>query len=173
MEVTFYGTYDRQMFLEALKLTEKRLAFGVVFRYFALVLAVLIIGGSLYVWFTDGMNQSQIGRLLRNLLTASLLGYYYFGDLIARNRSIADLFRSGPERTMQGKADLEGITTGSGEHKVSIPWDRFVSKGEKAGLFALKTVDASVAVFHRDFFATDMDWQRFRQLANQRVIEPQ
>jgi hypothetical protein len=172
MEVTFFGTYDRQMFLEALQLTEKRSTLHAVLRYLALGLSLLIIGGSLYGWFTEGMNPSEIGRLLRNLITASLIGYYYFGGLIARNRSIASLFRSGPERTMQGNANLEGISIGPKDHRALIQWDRFVSKGEKDGLFALRTVDGSVAVFHRDFFATESDWQRFRQLANQRVVEP-
>ena len=172
MEITFYGTYDKQMFHEALRLTEKRSVLNAVLRYSALGLSLLIIGGSLYGWITEGMNQSEIGRLLRNLITASLIGYYYFDGIIARNRSIASLFRSGPGRTMQGNADLEGITIGPQEHKVTIKWDRFVSKGEKDGLFALMTIDGSVAVFNSHFFATESDWQRFRQMANQRVIEP-
>lgn len=173
MEVTFYGTYDQKMFIDALNLTNKKSTLNTVLRYLSLVLALFIIGGSLYAWTIEGMDQSKISRIARNVITGSLIGYYYFSPVIAQKRVIAGLFRSGPERTMQGKADPEGITIGPKDHKVLIQWDRFIGKGEKDGLFALMTVDRSVAVFHRDFFATESDWQRFRQLANQRVIEPQ
>ena len=172
MEVTFYGTYDRQMFIDALNLTNRKSTLNTVLRYLALALALFIIGGSVYAWTVEGMDQSKLGRIARNVITGSLIGYYYFSPIITQKRVIASLFRSGPERTMQGKADLEGITIGPKDHKVMIKWDRFVSKGEKIGLFALMTVDGSVAVFHRDFFATETDWHRFRQMATQRVIEP-
>jgi hypothetical protein len=172
MEVTFYGTYDKKMFLEALKLTEKKSIFNMIFRYFALGLSILIIGGTLYAWVMEGTEQLEVSRVVRNLVTASLIGYYYFSGMITRSRSLASLFRSGPTRTMHGNVNLEGVTIGTTQQNTTIPWTQFVSKGEKGSLVALMTVDGSVAVFHRDFFATEMDWQRFRQFVNQRVIEP-
>jgi hypothetical protein len=173
MEITFFGTYNKAMFLEALRLTEKQPTRVMVFRYLALGLALLIIGGSLYAWFSAGMDRSDLPQLARNIITALIIGYYYFSQLLSRQRLLNNLFRSGPERTMQGNASLEGITLGPKEDQVTIPWERFGSKGEKDKLFAMLTVDGSVAVFHRDFFATESDWQRFKQLSNQRVIEPQ
>lgn len=172
MEVTFYGTYDKQMFLEALRLTEKRSVLGSIFRYLALGLAIFIVGGTIYAWIAEGMDQSDVGRLARNLITGLLFGYYYFSGIITRNRSIANLFHSGPERVMSGTVNLQGIIIGTEENQILLEWSRFASKGESGKLFALMTVDGSVAVFHRDFFATESDWQRFRQLANQKVIEP-
>jgi hypothetical protein len=172
MEVSFYGTYDRQVFMEALKLTEKRSRFNTALRYLALALALFIIAGSLYGWIAEGFQPAQLSRLLRNLVTAIFIGYFYFGGIITRNRSIANLFRSGPERTMQGNVNPEGVVIGTSQQNVTIPWDRFVSKGEKDRLVALMTIDGSVAVFRRDFFAAESDWQRFRQLVNQKVIEP-
>lgn len=172
MEVGFYGTYDKKMFMEALKLTERVPKFGIVIRYAALVFSLLIIGGTIYGWLLEGFDQAELSRVLRNLVTAAFIGYFYFSGMIARSRSIASLFRAGPERTMQGNVNLEGVTIGTKQQNVTLPWDRFVSKGEKGQLFALMTVDGSVAVFHRDFFATESDWQRFRQFANQKVIEP-
>jgi len=172
MEVTFYGTYDKQMFLEALKLTEKPSTLSTVFRYLALGLSLVILGGTIYAWVVEGTDQTDIVRVARNLITALLIGYYYFSGIVTRSRSIANLFHSGPERVVSGSASPEGITIGSGENKVTLKWDRFISKGEQGQLFALMTADRSVAVFHRDFFATENDWQRFRQFANQRVLEP-
>lgn len=172
MEVTFYGTYDKKIFLEALKLTERKSLFNTIFRYFALGLSLLIIGGTLYAWIIGDLDQSETGRVIRNLTTALFIGYFYFSGMIARSRSIAGLFRSGPERVMSGNASPDGITIGARETGVLLKWDRFVSKGENGKLFALMTTDGSVAVFHRDFFATEIDWQRFKQFANQKVIEP-
>lgn len=172
MEVSFYGTYDKKMFMEALKLTERVPKFSIVFRYLALGLSLLVIGGTIYGLLTEGFDQTSISRVLRNLVTAIFLGYFYFSAMIARHRSIANLFHSGPERTMQGNINHAGVTIGTREQNVTIAWDRFISKGEKDQLFALMTVDGSVAVFHRDFFATESDWQRFRSFANQKVIEP-
>ena len=172
MEVTFYGTYDKKMFLEALKLTERTSLFNTIFRYFALGLSLLIIGGTLYAWIIGDLDQSETSRVIRNLTTALFIGYFYFSGMISRSRSIAGLFRAGPERVMSGNASPDGITVGARESEVLLKWDRFVSKGENGKLFALMTTDGSVAVFHRDFFATESDWQRFRQFANQKVIEP-
>lgn len=172
MEVPFYGTYDKKMFLEALKLTEKRAVFNTIFRYLALGLAVSIIGATIYAWVLEGTQQVEISRVARNLITASLIGYYYFSGMITRNRSITNLFRSGPERTMHGNVNLEGVTIGTSQQNSTIAWSQFISKGEKGPLLALMTVDGSVAVFHRDFFATEMEWQRFRQFVNQKVIVP-
>lgn len=172
MEVKFYGTYDKKMFTEALRLTERLPKLSIIFRYFALGLSLLIIVGTIYGLITEGWGQAETGRVLRNLAAAIFIGYFYFSGMIARSRSIANLFRAGPERTMQGNINPEGVTLGTTNQNVIIPWDRFISKGEKEQLFALMTVDGSMAVFHRDFFATESDWQRFRQFANQKVIEP-
>lgn len=172
MEVLFNGSYDRKMFLEALKLSEKRPVLNTVFRYVALALSLIVIVGTLYGWAVEGVDPIQTGRLIRGLITAALLGYFYFSAIISRNRSVASLFRSGPRRTMQGSVNLEGVTIGTPPQSALLDWNRFMSKGEKGPLLSLMTVDGSVAVFHRDFFATESDWQRFRQLVNQRVIEP-
>jgi hypothetical protein len=172
MEVTFYGTYDKQMFLDALSLTEKKSALNTALRFLALGLFLFIIGASLYAWFIEGVDQSRVPRLIRSLITALLIGYYYFSPILARRRAVASLFRSGPERTMQGNANLEGIDVGPRDNRATIKWDRFISKGEKDKLSALMTVEGFVAVFHRDFFATESDWQRFRHMVNQRVVEP-
>ena len=172
MEVNFFGTYNKETFLEAHQLAEKRSTFNIIFRYAALGLSILIISWTVYGMVVDGIDPSEIGSVLRNLVTALVIGYYYFSGWIVRNRSITRLFRSGPKRTMQGNVNLEGVTLGTPQQNALIKWDRFVSKGEKGQLFALMTVDGSLAVFHREFFATESDWQRFRLLANQRVIEP-
>ena len=172
MEVTFYGTYDKQMFLDALSLTEKRSALHTALRFLALGLFLFAIGAGLYAWFIEGVDQSRIPRFIRSLITALLIGYYYFSPILARRRAVAILFRTGPERTMQGNASPEGIAVGPKDNRGKIKWDRFISKGEKDRLFALMTIDGFVAVFHRDFFATESDWQRFKHMANQRVVEP-
>ena len=173
MEVTFYGTYDKTMFVEALRLTERNTKLVTVFRYLALILSVLIIGGTLYAWLSGGMDQSDLPRLARNIITALIIGYYYFSGILARQRLLKSLFSSGRAQTMQGNASPEGISLGSGNSKVLFKWERFVSKGARGPINALLTTDGAVAVFHRDFFATENDWQRFKQLADQRVIEPQ
>lgn len=173
MEVTFYGTYDKTMFLQAVRLTEKQSVWAKVFRYFALGLSVLIIGGTLYLWLSESLDQSDLSRIGRNIITALIFGYYAFSDYISRQRLVKKLFRSGPERTMQGNASHEGISLGPKDGKVMFKWEQFISKGEQGPILALMTTDGSVAVFHRDFFATENDWQHFKQLANQRVIEPQ
>lgn len=172
MEVLFRGTYDKRMFLEALKLSEKRSALNTFFRYLALALSLVIIAGTLYSWLVEGVDPTKAGRLIRGLITAALLGYFYFSAIISRNRSVANLFKSGPKRTMQGSVNLEGVTIGTAPQGVLLDWNRFMSKGEKGPLLSLMTVDGSVAVFHRDFFGSESDWQRFRQLVNQKVIEP-
>jgi len=172
MEVTFYGTYDKGMFIEAMRLTEKQTTLRKVFRYLALGLAIFIIGGTLYAWLIEGMDQSYLPRLARNIITAAIIGYYYFNGIISRRLLLANLFGSTPERTMQGNASIEGIAIGPNEGKKLFKWEQFMSKGEQGKIFALMTVDGSVAVLHRDFFATESDWQRFKQMANQRVIEP-
>jgi len=43
MKVPFYGTYDKQVFLESLNLTEKDSAFRSVSRYLALGPALLVV----------------------------------------------------------------------------------------------------------------------------------
>ena len=172
MEIAFYGTYDKAIFVEAMRLTEKRTTIGTIFRYLALVVSVLIIGGTLYAWFSDSMDRSSISRLIRNIVTAALIGYYYFSGIISRQRLLSKLFHSGPRRTMQGKANFEGIFIGQNDNTVLFKWDQFMSKGEQEKIYALMTVDGSVAVFHHDFFSSESDWQRFKQMANQRVVEP-
>ena len=172
MEVLFNGAYDRKMFLEALKLSEKRSSLNTFFRYLALILSLIVIAGTLYGWIVEGVDPTKTVRLIRGLITAALLGYFYFSAIISRNRSVANLFKSGPKRTMQGSVNFEGIVVGTPPHSTTLNWDRFMSKGEKGPLLSLMTIDGSVAVFHRDFFGSESDWQRFRQLVNQRVIEP-
>lgn len=172
MEVFFNGTYDKAMFLEALKLSERRSALNTFFRYLALSLSLIVIAGTLYAWVVEGVDPTKIGRLIRGFITAAALGYFYFSAIISRNRSVAHLFKSGPKRTMQGNVNAEGIMIGTPPHSNMLNWDRFMSKGEKGQLLSLMTIDGSVAVFHRDFFANESDWQRFRQLVNQKVIEP-
>lgn len=172
MEVLFHGTYDKGMFLEALKLSEKRPVLNMIFRYLALGLSIIVIAGTLYSWIVEGVDPTKAGRLIRGLITAGLLGYFYFSAIISRNRSIANLFKSGPKRTMQGIVNFEGVMIGTPPNCVMLNWDRFMSKGEKGPLLSLMTIDGSVAVFHRDFFTAESDWQRFKQLVNQKVIEP-
>lgn len=173
MDVSFRGRYDKKTFSQALELTEKRSILSKVFRYFALVLAIVIVGGTIYAWiFEGGMEPSDIGRSIRNIVTAAFIGYFYAGGTISRNRSINHLFRHGPTRGMQGIVTRDGIGIGTQENHVLLKWEQFVSKGEKGQLLALRMIDGSVAVFQRDFFSTESDWQRFRQLVNQKVIEP-
>lgn len=172
MDIEFYGTYNRQMFLTALKLTDKKSTLNTIFRYLTLILAVFIIGGSLYAWYLEGLDQSKLSRIARNVITGLIIGYYYFSAAITQKRVIASLFSSGPNRIMQGNVNFEGVSIGSKEHPVMLKWDRFIGKGEQDKLLALMTADRSVAVFHRDFFATEVDWQRFKQVVNQRVTEP-
>ena len=172
MEISFHGLYDKQMFLEALKLSEKRSALNTFFRYLALGLSLIVIGGTLYAWAVEGVDPTKTVRLVRGLITAAALGYFYFSAIISRNRSIAHLFKSGPKRTMHGNVNVEGIMIGTPPHSTMLNWDRFMSKGEKGQLLSLMMIDGTIAVFHRDFFANESDWQRFRQLVNQKVIEP-
>jgi len=172
MEVTFNGTYDKEMFIEAMRLTERQTVLGKVFRYLALGLAILVIGGSLYAWFTEGMDSADLPRLARNIITALIIGYYYFSNILSRRSLLAKLFDSTPKRTMQGNASVAGIAIGPDAGKTLFKWEQFTSKGERGNIYALLTTDGSVAVFHKDFFTDETDWQRFKQMANQRVIEP-
>jgi hypothetical protein len=161
------------MFVEALRLTERHTTLNKVFRYLALGLALLIIGGTLYAWIIiEGVDRSYIPRFARNILTASLIGWYYFKDMFARRRLLANLFHARSERTMQGRASIEGVEIGPKDGKKLFKWEQFVSKGDKGKIYALMTTDGSVAVFHKEFFATEVDWERFKQMARQFVIEP-
>lgn len=172
MDIPFHGTYDKKVFLDALKLTERKPLFATIFRYFALFFSLFLISWIIYLWLTHGIDETESSKVLRTLASAIFIGYFYFNGMLVRNQSVARLFRSGPTRTAQGTITFEGVMVGTSEKNVIIPWDRFISKGEKGQLFALMTADGSVAIFQRDFFESDLDWQRFRQIASQKVIEP-
>lgn len=173
MDIAFRGKYDKQMFLQGLRLVERTSVINKVLRWLSLALVIFVIANEIYTWLTADPTMWESARLIRHAVTALLLGYYYLSPHIARWSRTAALFKNEPYRIMQGLANLEGIRIGpAGGQQVMFPWGQFYRKGKKGQLIAILTLDGNMALFHRDFFETESDWNRFNQLVEQRVIEP-
>jgi hypothetical protein len=173
MEILFLGHYNRKMFSDGLRLVERNSPIKIILRWLALGLSLVVVGIGLYNWISTGAEIYEISRIFRHLITALLLGYYYVSPYISRWQTISKLFQAASERTMQGKVTLDGITIGPASASYALfKWETFFRKGRKEQLVALLTTSGNLALFHRDFFQSESDWQRFLQLVEQRVHEP-
>ncbi len=161
------------MFWQALRLVERSTIFSKIFRWLALALSIAVLATGLYDWIRQGANLSESLRLLRHFITALILIYYYISPYLARWMSVSKLFRRNSTRVMQGVVNLEGIRIGSENNSsLTYEWKDFFRKARKEDLLVLVTVRGSLALFHRSFFQSEADWQRFLQLVDGRVVEP-
>jgi hypothetical protein len=173
MDIHFLGKYDKKMFLQATRLVEKRSAIGTALRWLSLLLALFVIANGIYTWIAEDLTVAESSKLARHGVTLVLLGYYYIQPYFSQRRRVTGLFSKGIYRIMQGIASVECIQINPpGQQAVMFSWGQFYRKGKKDNLLAILTLDGNLAIFHRDFFQSDSDWNRFNQLVDQKVIEP-
>jgi hypothetical protein len=168
----FNGEYDKAMFRKALALVERTSAPIRIMRLMSLVFAIgiLIVGAPR--WFASGFNAPDMARIARDLITAALLGYFFISPMISRWQSVSKVFKKDERRKMAGYADKDGITIQTPPGKEGFfAWEKFIRKGSRDQLTALMLYDGALAVFQRDFFKNESDWNRFNQLVNQKVKE--
>ena len=170
MDIEFQGQYDRRLLQRAVALGTTPSTPRLILRWLLVALAVAgLIFIVVYVATSGEFNWLRVGRLL---VGYALLAYFALQPFFAPRRAAAQLWkRVEQNRTCTGRITSAGITF-AGEYVTrEIPWDRFMRVRKSGDLVVLMTADRTLTIFPRSFFASDADWQRFRQLVDYRVKE--
>lgn len=170
MDIEFHGQYERRWLQRAVALGDTPDTPRLILRWLLVALAALgLIVGVVYLATSTDVDWLRAGRLL---LGYGVLAYFALRPFVAPWRAAAQLWRR-MERNpnVNGRVNNTGITyVGEFAHR-EILWDQFMRVRKSDDLVVLMTVDRTLAMLHRSFFATEGDWQRFRQLVDYHVKE--
>lgn len=166
MDIHFDGQYDQQVFLKALRLVQRRTWVNQALRYAALAAALILSATFVQTWVTTGSAEGY------RLAVAGLLFAFFIYPLVNTGLVVMRLFKERPLRSIGGRADSAGIVLLSkmspGKRR-QIPWKEFRRAGHTEGLTGLLAADGTLWVFRRDFFGSESDWNRFRQLVKKNI----
>lgn len=168
MEIEFQGQYTKEEYLRAIRIIGKPSKWGMALRILFLLLSVgLVIYYAVTTIQGGGFTGSETSRLVRYLITMSILGYLVAKPYLDIRATAAKLWNDPlVQRPVSGRVDSLGVTY----ENYTQNWDGFAYKFLTDDLVILMTTDRTMSLLPRHFFRAESDWRMFRQLVDQRVI---
>ncbi len=170
MEIPFKGQHDRTTFFRAVRLANRpagrsnRLQWLVVA---ALGVAIFFSGQSYFE--TGSLAPGDLIRLgFAVAILVIFLGWPYALSYIQASRLWKD---PALQQTITGRAQERGITYTNVSPYRTVPWTNFARLRTASDLVTLLTPAGVLSVFPRQFFKSEADWQAFRQLVQQKIIQ--
>jgi hypothetical protein len=169
--IPFAGSYTKQQWSRGLRATMYPTGRNLIVRLLGLALILLfvgVIGYSLY----QGEEVSW-ARLVRHGVTVVLLGAWVSTPYVRAWRAAAEPWRGADRHpSLKGVITNEGILSNASASGSVDRWDRFLRAFVRDEMVVLVGSDGLAILLPRTFFATEDDWQQFRQLVQFNVIPP-
>ncbi len=168
MDIEFQGQFERNQYLEAIRLAGTPKKWSTVWRVILFVGFTALAAFYAFTAMQDGEAAgSEIARFVRYGFGIVVLGYFIFRPYITIQQTANRLWNDPLlRRTIQGTVSSQGITFG----KLTTPWNDFAFKHVTDDLVVLLTADRTMSALPRSFFKDESDWQRFRQMIEHYVI---
>lgn len=167
MEIKFSGRYVEQDLQRGLVLMQGRQS-----RTIGIITTVLLATLVLFFIVSYLSRAVEIGTLLVSLLFPAIVlivlaGFTWWLPMIqARRIQKAPLFKG----TISGIATDEALELHSEVSQGRTKWDAFVQYRMSDEVILLYQNEAAAQIMPRSFFASDGDWQSFRQLVQAKVL---
>ena len=169
--ISFRGDYTKEQWTRGL-----RLGMFPSGRALYLRLLAMAIGVGAIALFIAGYVQGEpfsTTRILRAGISAVVLLSWAGLPYVRAWLAIREPWRSGrPRPSLQGTVTNEGIASDATAPGVVETWDSFNIAHVRDDLIVLGGSDGLATILPRDFFASENDWQAFRQLVQFRVVKP-
>lgn len=121
----------------------------------------------------DGTQQTAPFRTLRTLLSLFTAFCVLLVPYFRSWRTAAQLWRDPSIQALQsGAVTSSGIMYRSSRSQKEYKWQQYSKKQIEPDMIVLLTVDGILTVLPCDFFKSDADWERVKQLADFNVVEP-
>jgi len=168
MEIEFQGQYTKEEYLCAIRTIGKPSKWGMALRILFLLLSVsLVIYYAVTTIQGGGFSGAETSRLIRYLITMSILGYLVAKPYLDIRATAAKLWNDPlVQRRIRGRVDSLCVTY----ENYTQNWDGFAYKLVADDMVILMTADRTMSLLPRHFFRDENDWRIFRQLVDQRVI---
>lgn len=168
--IPFSGRYTREQWRKGLRLAMYPTGVGLVLRVLVSALILADVGAliaSLLQGETSGL------RLLRSGVSAAILAFWVCMPYLRASREETRSWRaSAGHLSLAGVVTSEGILSNASAGGDIEKWDAFVRVHMRDDMVVLVGEDGLATILPRDFFATEDDWQTFRQLVTLNVVEP-
>lgn len=160
MNISFSGRLDQHDLAKILRLHNKLSPFAIVWRLFAML--GISLGATL------ATQAGQIFPVAFALFLILILAYPFWAPLTAgyaysQNKALQDL--------VVGTITETSIRLQTSEARSEIKWTLFNKLKESQEIVLLYQNSNSYLYFPRKFFASDADWQAFRELASTRTAK--
>ena len=168
--IPFDGHYTREQWMRGIRLAMHPTGRGLVLR---LVASVLALAGIAFIGVSFFQGETSELRLLRATISIVILTYWISFPYLRAWRAGTRSWRAAAGRlSLKGFANSEGIVCNASATRAVEEWDTFVRAHVREDMVVLVGVNGLATVLPRDFFATEDDWQDFRQLVVFNVVEP-
>ena len=166
MDIRFNGSLDLATIRRAVGLIGKSPLWAVILRAALAILVVLVLGDAVFSIVTK--EDVSTGRLIRNVLSSLVIGYFVIQPYLASRQLFKALSSGSQQQT--GIITALGISYNVGASRsVDYAWNDFYHVFKADDLIVLATADSRISILNRSLFATEQDWKYFVQYADTRV----
>jgi hypothetical protein len=169
--IPFAGSYTKEQWSRGLRVAMHPTGRNLIVRLLGLAVILLFVGFIAYNLFQgEAVNW---GRLARSAVSVLLLGAWVSTPYVRAWRAAAEPWR-GTDRhpSLKGVITNEGIISNASASGAVDKWDRCLRAFVRDDMVVLVGSDGLATLLPRTFFATEDDWQQFRQLVQFNVIPP-
>jgi hypothetical protein len=168
--IPFGGVYTRQEWGRGIRLAMHPRGRGLVLRWVGLILSLMAIG---FFAVAIVRGEATAPRLLRAAASLGIFVYWALPPYIRAWQAARRPFRgpaAGP--SLRGVISGEGISSNASSPPEIDKWDSFLRAHVREDLVVLLGSDGLATILPRSFFATEDDWNAFREFVEFNVVVP-
>lgn len=163
VKIEFRGAYTQEQIERAVQLANRP---GRTQQLIRAVLAALVLGlAGWYLYDLLAAGSFALARFLRFLVPVAVLAFFLLVPVILTRRASRQIWAQAEQTgTVHGFLDEQGVTFGAQEDDLVL-WEQYDRGRVEADLVVLVTNTGLLTALPRAFFASEVDWQRARELA--------
>lgn len=171
MDIDYSGFYNKEIYLKTIQWIYRPPKRSVIIRT-----SIFVVFGILYVFTiinafkNEGISSFETARIMRHLITFSILGYIVFQPYISAYRKSTELWNDPIIRgKITGVVSTLGVRVGA--MKEPLVWDKFIKVNKTPDSIALLTASSMFVLLQKDFFRDEQDWKIVNGIVDAKVQE--
>lgn len=167
MEIKFRGSYDKNLFFKSVQLANQSARRK---PWVLPVISVVVLVAFIILIFRLVNSRDVIGNSSYIVIVMIAGGFSVRSYLLPYLAARKLWANPAVQEEHAGSISSKGIIYYLKKGKNEMPWERFNRVRRIKGITTLVTRDGLLLIFPRNFFASEIDWQRFNQLVETKTI---
>ena len=167
MQIKFNGKYDKKLFFNAVRIANEP---GRSARMLHILVA-MVFGVMTVTTAQELLASGDWAGNIINLALLALMGLVLYQAYIPAYLGARKMWNTtSVQRPLKGYVSHKGITYKFEQGNKFYAWSEFNRRRQIAGLVTLITLHGMLLIFPRHFFESDVDWKKFTNLVETRII---